>query len=107
MGNKEAFFEPKQVEFIKSAAKPAHFPTDGLPQIAFVGRSNVGKSSLLNVLVNRKRIARVSSTPGLTQLVNFYLINGNAYFVDLPGYGFARAPKAVRSTWEKMITGYL
>jgi GTP-binding protein len=97
----------KTVEFLKSATRPEHFPADALPQLAFVGRSNVGKSSLLNVLVNRRRIAMVSSTPGRTQLVNFFTVNGSLYFVDLPGYGFAKAPQSVRRTWEKMITGYL
>ena len=75
--------------------------------VAFAGRSNVGKSSLLNVLANRKGLARVSSTPGHTQLLNFFLVNQSAYFVDLPGYGFARAPKNVSVQWEKMITAFL
>jgi len=78
-----------------------------MPQVAFVGRSNVGKSSLLNVIVNRKRLAHVSSTPGRTQLVNFFIVNGNTRLVDLPGYGFARAPREVKATWDKMISDYL
>jgi GTP-binding protein len=72
-----------------------------------VGRSNVGKSSLLNLLVNRKQLAHVSRTPGRTQLINFFRINGAGYFVDVPGYGFASAPKSVQATWDKMITGLL
>src|ERR1043166_4276162 len=100
-------FTISNVEFVKSATRREQCPRDDMPQIAFCGRSNVGKSSLLNVLVNRKRLARVSGTPGHTQLLNFYLINGAVYFVDLPGYGFASAPKSVQAGWEKMITGYL
>lgn len=98
----------KNVEFETSGARRGQFPREPrLPQVAFVGRSNVGKSSLLNVLVNRKRIAKVSRTPGRTQLVNFFLVNGDTRLVDLPGYGFAKAPKEVKSQWDKMITGYL
>lgn len=98
----------KTVEFEKSGAKKSHFPTEPrLPQVAFVGRSNVGKSSMLNILVNRKRLAHVSRTPGRTQLVNFFIVNGDTRLVDLPGYGFARAPVEVKSQWDKMITSYL
>jgi GTP-binding protein len=100
-------FNITEVEFEKSATRPQHYPADELPHVAFVGRSNVGKSSLLNMLANRKRLARVSATPGHTQLINFFKVNRAAYFVDLPGYGFARAPKDVQSGWEKMITTYL
>jgi len=95
------------VEFIKSATTGTQFPAERLPQVAFVGRSNVGKSSLLNVLVNRKRIAHVSNTPGRTQLINFFRVNDAVYFTDLPGYGFAKAPRSVSAAWEKMITEYL
>ena len=100
-------FEIHQVEFEKSAVKPEHYPDGELPEIAFVGRSNVGKSSLLNTLVRRKRIAQVSSTPGRTRLVNFFVVNGAFRFVDLPGYGFAQAAKGMQREWENMITGYL
>lgn len=98
----------KNVEFEKSGAKRSHFPREPrLPQVAFVGRSNVGKSSMLNILVNRKRLAHVSRTPGRTQLVNFFIVNGDTRLVDLPGYGFARAPVEVKSQWDSMITSYL
>lgn len=98
----------RNVEFETSGTQRKHFPKEpSLPEIAFVGRSNVGKSSLLNVLVNRKRLAHVSSTPGRTQLVNFFLVNGDTRLVDLPGYGFAKAPKEVKQHWDKMITNYL
>lgn len=98
----------KDVVFEKSGSKRSHFPrSPRLPQVAFVGRSNVGKSSLLNVLVNRKRMAHVSRTPGRTQLVNFFIVNGDTRLVDLPGYGFAKAPKEVKAQWDQMITGYL
>ncbi len=83
-------------EFVTSAAKPSQYPPEGLPEIAFAGRSNVGKSSLINVLVNRKRLVKTSSTPGRTQLVNFFDINDYITFVDLPGYGYARVPASVK-----------
>ncbi len=99
--------EIKTVEFVQSASRGGQLPRDGQPQIAFVGRSNVGKSSLLNTLANRRRLAHVSNTPGRTQLINLFRVNGAFCFVDLPGYGFARAPKAVRGQWDRMISGYL
>ena len=97
----------KSAEFVTSAAQKAQYPPEGLPEIAFAGRSNVGKSSLINVLVNRKRLVKTSSTPGRTQLINFFDINKNLTFVDLPGYGYARVPAAVRKKWGPMIETYL
>ncbi|MEP6925597.1 MAG: ribosome biogenesis GTP-binding protein YihA/YsxC [Pyrinomonadaceae bacterium] len=94
-------------EFVKSAFAPEHWTTDGLPEIAFLGRSNVGKSSLLNSLLQRKGLARTSNTPGRTQSLNFFLINQQFYFVDLPGYGYAKVSKAMRSDWGKMAENYL
>ena len=94
-------------EFIKSAVDPAHCPKEGIPEIAFAGRSNVGKSSLINSLLNRKNLVKTSSTPGKTQLINFFKINNQFFFVDLPGYGFARVPVAIKKNWGKMIETYL
>jgi GTP-binding protein len=103
----------QSVEFIKSAVQPSEFPPERIPEIALVGRSNVGKSSLLNSLVGKKGLARVSRTPGKTQLVNFFRIvwvdprSRPIALVDLPGYGYARVPKAVRNQWAGMVEGYL
>ena len=97
----------KSSEFITSATKPSQYPPEGLPEIAFAGRSNVGKSSLINVLVNRKRLVKTGSTPGRTQLVNFFDINNGINFVDLPGYGYAKVPASVRKKWGPMIETYL
>jgi len=94
-------------EFIKSAFAREHWTTDGLPEIAFLGRSNVGKSSLINSLLQRKGLARTSNTPGRTQSINFFLINESFYFVDLPGYGYARVSKQMRGDWGKMAEEYL
>lgn len=94
-------------EFVKSAFSEEHWTTDNLPEVAFLGRSNVGKSSLLNSLLQRKGLARTSNTPGRTQSLNYFLINGKFYFVDLPGYGYARVSKAMRSDWGKMAEDYL
>jgi GTP-binding protein len=97
----------KSAEFIKSAVKPAQYPDAVLPEFAFTGRSNVGKSSLINTLVNRKRLVKTSATPGRTQLINFFLINKTFSFVDLPGYGYAKVPASVRKKWGPMIETYL
>ncbi|MCL2761231.1 MAG: ribosome biogenesis GTP-binding protein YihA/YsxC [Desulfuromonadales bacterium] len=97
----------KSATFIKSATKPSQYPESGLPEIAFAGRSNVGKSSLINVLVNRKNLVRTSSTPGRTQLINFFDVNGTFSLVDLPGYGFAKVPLAVKQHWGPMMETYL
>ena len=90
-------------EFIKSAFQKRDWTSDGRPEIAFLGRSNVGKSSLINSLLLRKGLARTSNTPGRTQSINFFLINESFYFADLPGYGFARVSKAMRAEWGGMI----
>jgi len=97
----------KSATFIKSAVKPSHYPPEGLPEIAFAGRSNVGKSTLINTLVNRKHLVKTSSTPGRTQLLNFFDINERLVFVDLPGYGYAKVPDRVKKDWGRMIETYL
>lgn len=94
-------------EFVKSAFNKSHWTTDGRPEIAFLGRSNVGKSSLLNSLLGRKGLARTSNTPGRTQSINYFLVNEAFYFVDLPGYGYAKVSKAMRSDWGEMAREYL
>src|SRR5436189_3672640 len=94
-------------EFLKSAFKQSDWPRDPQPEIAFLGRSNVGKSSLINSLLGVRGLARTSSTPGRTQSLNFYTINGRFRFVDLPGYGFARAPKSVKAEWGQAAEEYL
>jgi GTP-binding protein len=93
--------------FVKSAFDRKHWVTDGLPEIAFLGRSNVGKSSLINALLQRKGLAKASNTPGRTQSINFFLINELFYFVDLPGYGYAKVSKTKRSDWGRMAEEYL
>ena len=100
-------FIVKSAEFITSAVKPSQYPLPDFPEIAFAGRSNVGKSSLINVVVNRRRLVKTSRTPGRTQLINFFLINGLLSFVDLPGYGYAKVPAAVKKKWGPMIETYL
>ncbi|MDF1590226.1 MAG: ribosome biogenesis GTP-binding protein YihA/YsxC [Desulfobacterales bacterium] len=97
----------KSAEFVTSAVKPSQYPPADIPEIAFAGRSNVGKSSLINTLVNRKRLVKTSTTPGRTQLVNFFMVNGAFAFVDLPGYGYARVPVSIKKTWGPMIETYL
>jgi len=94
-------------EFVKSAFDKSHWVSDQRPEIAFLGRSNVGKSSLINSLLLRRGLARTSNTPGRTQSINFFLINESFYFVDLPGFGFARVSKAMRADWGKMAEEYL
>ncbi len=94
-------------EFIKSAFTEEHWPHDARPEISFLGRSNVGKSSLINSLLGVKGLARTSRTPGRTQSLNYFLINNRFYFVDLPGYGFARVPKSIKATWGEMASSYL
>lgn len=97
----------KKSEFIISAVNKSQYPKDGRPEIAFVGRSNVGKSSLINTITNRRKLAKTSSTPGKTRLINYFLINDSVYFVDLPGYGYAKVSKKEQMSWGKMIEGYL
>jgi len=94
-------------EFIKSATKPSEYPKGGLPELAIAGKSNVGKSSLINALVNRKNLAKTSSTPGRTQMINFFQINGKLSLADLPGYGYAKVSLQVRQTWKPMVESYL
>jgi GTP-binding protein len=91
----------------KIAVKPEQYPNKDMPEIAFAGRSNVGKSSLLNLLTNRKKLARVSGSPGKTRTINFYLINDEFRIVDLPGYGYAKVSKSLTDTWGEMIEEYL
>ncbi|CAM4362039.1 ribosome biogenesis GTP-binding protein YihA/YsxC [Paenibacillus tarimensis] len=97
----------KQAEFIISAVKPDQFPEDALPEIALAGRSNVGKSSLINRMIERKNLARTSSQPGKTQQLNYYRINDMLYFVDFPGYGYAKVSKAQRAKWGQIIESYI
>jgi len=95
------------VSFEISAYKENQLPEGDLPEVAFAGRSNVGKSSLINRLINRRSLVKVSARPGKTQALNFFLVNGSCYFVDLPGYGFARVPKKMRQEWRGLIGNYL
>lgn len=94
-------------KFELSAVKPSQYPVSDLPEVTFVGRSNVGKSSLINSLLNRKNLAKVAATPGKTQVINFYNIDNKLYFVDLPGYGYAKVSKGVQASWAKFIETYL
>lgn len=97
----------KTSEFITSAVKRNQYPIDVRPEVAFVGRSNVGKSSIINALTNRRKLAKVSQTPGKTRLINFFLINNDMYLVDLPGYGYAKVSKSEKESWGKTIETYL
>jgi GTP-binding protein len=97
----------RTVEFSRAAYKADDFPTDRRPQFAMVGRSNVGKSSVINAVLKRKSIARVSQTPGKTQAIQFYLINERFYIVDFPGYGYAKVPRDIARSWGELVRGYL
>ena len=97
----------KNAEFVISAIGPKQYPADGLPEIALSGRSNVGKSSLINKFINRKNLARTSSKPGKTQTLNYYRVNNDFYFVDLPGYGFAQVSRSEQEKWKVFIDQYL
>ena len=97
----------KEAEFVISNTEISKCPKDGKPEYAFIGRSNVGKSSLINMLMERKKLAKISGRPGKTQLINHFIINDEWYVVDLPGYGYAKASKTSRASWEKFIVKYL
>ncbi|NOY70468.1 MAG: YihA family ribosome biogenesis GTP-binding protein [Deltaproteobacteria bacterium] len=97
----------KAAQFVTSAVTPSQYPEADFPEIAFAGRSNVGKSSLINRLLNRKKLVKTSSTPGKTRLINFFLVNGSFYFVDLPGFGYAKVSAAERKKWRPMVETYL
>jgi len=94
-------------EFVRSAAKPADFPKDQMPQVVFAGRSNVGKSSVINRLLNRKNFARVGAQPGKTTHINYFLIDKQFYLIDLPGYGYAKVPKAEKDRWGKLMEAWI
>ena len=104
IGHLSAFL---QARFLTSAANPPDFPPEAGPELAFAGRSNVGKSSAINALADRKRLAFFSKTPGRTQTINFYDLGDEARLADLPGYGYATAPKSMRASWDALIGGYL
>jgi len=97
----------KNADYVKSVFKLSDLPKNRFPEIAFAGRSNVGKSSVLNKLANIKKLAKISSTPGKTRQINFFLINKNLYFVDLPGYGYARVSKSLKESWGRLVEEYL
>lgn len=94
-------------EFLISAVSAEQYPRVSLPEVAFVGRSNVGKSSLINSLLNRKKLVKISGTPGKTQMINFFDVNHELVFADLPGYGFAKVPKSVQKKWQDLVEQYL
>ncbi len=97
----------RSAEFAACAVSAKGYPRDGLPEIVLIGRSNVGKSSLINTLVNKKKLAKTSSAPGKTRTVNFYKLNGEFYLVDLPGFGYAKLPASVRREWGRMIDEFI
>lgn len=99
--------EIHEIQFVKGVVRWEGLPDEGVPEVAFVGRSNVGKSSLLNMLAERKELARTSGTPGKTQQFNYYLVNQNLYFVDVPGFGYAKVSKKQRAKWGRFIGEYL
>jgi GTP-binding protein len=100
-------FKVTACEYLASFGSLTTLPTNGFPEIAFAGRSNVGKSSLINTLLGRRRLAKTSSTPGKTRTLNYYLVNGSFYFVDLPGYGYAKVSKQQRHRWQTLVEPYL
>src|SRR5919198_5114998 len=93
--------------FVTSAVSPAQYPRQPLPEVAFAGRSNVGKSSLINALVHRKHLVKTSATPGKTRAINFFVVNQRFLLVDLPGYGYARVPREMQASWRLMVEAYL
>ncbi|MGA7614293.1 MAG: ribosome biogenesis GTP-binding protein YihA/YsxC [Thermoanaerobaculia bacterium] len=99
--------EIRSVKLERAAYRPEDFPRDGRPQFAIAGRSNVGKSSLINTILRRRDVARVSQTPGKTQAIHFYLVNERFYIVDLPGYGYAKVSRAVSTSWGELVRSYL
>lgn len=105
--NSDKFMKITSAEFVTSAWMPSDYPKDSLPEVVFAGRSNVGKSSLINALINRKKLVKTSSTPGKTQSINFFNINDGITFVDLPGYGYAKAPLELRKRWKHLVEDYL
>ena len=106
MGRLEGYV-PNKAEYIKAGTAPSHYPSVGYPEIAFVGRSNVGKATLINGLTGRNGLARASNTPGRTQLIQFFDIASRWVFADLPGYGYAKVPASIRKSWAPMINTYL
>lgn len=107
MSREEKPWEIHEVEYVRSATRAGDRPPEPYPQVAFAGRSNVGKSALLNMLARRKNLARTSRTPGLTQMVNYFRVNQRWFYVDLPGYGYAEAPRESRAGWQSLIEDYL